>query len=83
MKTKVKVDGVIIRDGRIKCLWHGNIGFGELDIYSNQDDINQDSIYKDETNSFKVTTECMGEEFYHMVLLQMVEYLKHNSIIIV
>ena len=82
MEKKVEVDGVIIRDGHIKCLWHGTPGFGELDIYSNKNDPYKDSCYEDETNSFEVTTECMGEEFYQAILLEMVEYLKKNSVII-
>ena len=35
---KIEVDGVVIREGHIKCLWHGTPGFGELDIYSNLED---------------------------------------------
>lgn len=81
-EKQIKVDGVIIRDGHIKCLWHGAPGFGELDIYSNKNDPYKDSCYEDETKSFEVTTECMGEEFYQAILLEMVEYLKKNSVII-
>ena len=81
-KIDVEVDGVIIRDGHIKCLWHGAPGFGELDIYSNKNDLYQNSCYKDETKSFEVTTECMGKDFYNVILEKMIQYLKENSIII-
>ena len=81
-EINVEVDGVIIRDGHIKCLWHGTPGFGELDIYSNKNDLYKNSYYKDETKSFEVTTECMGEDFYNVILEKMIQYLKENSIII-
>lgn len=79
---KIEVDGVILRDGYIKCLWHGPMGFGELDIDANREDPSGDDYYTDETNSFKIYTECLGEKFYHQVLNAMVEYLKTHSIII-
>lgn len=79
---KIEVDGVVIREGHIKCLWHGTPGFGELDIYSNKNDLYENSCYKDETKSFEVTTECMGKDFYNIVLEKMIQYLKENSIII-
>ena len=79
---KIEVDGVVIREGHIKCLWHGTPGFGELDIYSNKNDLYKNSCYKDEAKSFEVTTECMGEDFYNVILEKMIQYLKENSIII-
>lgn len=81
-EINIEVDGIIIRDGHIKCLWHGAPGFGELDIYSNKNDLYKNSCYKDETKSFEVTTECMGEDFYNVILEKMIQYLKENSIII-
>lgn len=79
---EIEVDGVIIRDGHIKCLWHSTIGFGELDIYSNKNDLCEDSLYNDETKSFEVTTEYMGQNFYNIILIKMSEYLKEHSVII-
>ena len=82
MIKKPIVDGVILRDGHIKCLWTcENCGFGELDIYSNKNDLNK-TRYEDETDSFEVTTECMGEVFYQEILKSMIEYLQEHSIII-
>lgn len=78
---KIEVDGVIIREGHIKCLWHGTPGFGELDIYSNLEDPYENGC-EGETRSFQVTTECMGKEFYQEVLKSMIKYLENNSIII-
>ncbi len=82
MNTKPIVDGIIIRDGQIKCLWYGKSGFGELDIYSNRNQPLSDSVYDDETKSFEITTECMGEQFYHDILEAMINYLKEHSNII-
>ena len=79
---KIEVDGVVIREGHIKCLWHGTPGFGELDIYSNKNDLDENSFYEGETKSFEITTECMGEDFYNIILEKMIKYLKENSIII-
>ena len=81
-EINVEVDGVIIRDGHIKCLWHGTPVFGELDIYSNKNDLDENSFYEGETKSFEITTECMGEDFYNIILEKMIKYLKENSIII-
>ena len=81
-EINVEVDGIIIRDGHIKCLWHGTHGFGELDIYSNKNDLDENSFYEGETKSFEITTECMGEDFYNIILEKMIKYLKENSIII-
>ena len=81
-EINVEVDGVIIRDGHIKCLWQGTPGFGELDIYSNKNDLDENSFYEGETKSFEITTECMGEDFYNVILEKIIQYLKENSIII-
>lgn len=82
MNKKVEVNGVIIRDGHIKCLWHGTPGFGELDIYSDRTQPYEESCYSDETKHFEVTTECMGKEFYQAILESMIEYLKTHSTIV-
>ena len=81
-KMKIAVDGVIITDGHIKCLWHGTPGFGELDIYANKKDPCKTSVYNEETNTFEVMTEHMGEEFYQLVLQEMNNYLIERSIIV-
>ena len=78
----LKVDGVIIRNGNLKCLWHSECGFGELDIYPDKDNKCIDSAYKEETSKFKVATEDMGKDFYDKLLSEMIIYLKDNSIII-
>ena len=52
---KIEVDGVVIREGHIKCLWHGTPGFGELDIYSNLEDPYENGC-EGETRRFQVTT---------------------------
>lgn len=78
----MKVNGVIIREGQIKILWSGNDGFGELDIFSNKKDPYTESVYADETRSFEVMTEFMGEDFYRDALKSAIEYLIDNSKII-
>lgn len=82
--VKIAVDGVIIRNGHIKCLWHGSPGFGELDIYSNRNDPmdSEYTPYEDETCSFEVTTEHMGKDFYRLVLEEMIKYLEEKSDVI-
>lgn len=80
-KKKIEVDGVVINDGHLKCLWHGKPGFGELDIYANKEDPYENGC-EGETKSFLVTTECMGSDFYKEVLESAIEYIEDKSIII-
>lgn len=80
-KKKIEVDGVVINDGHLKCMWHGKPGFGELDIYANKEDPYEKGE-EGETKSFLVATECMGEDFYKEVLESAIEYIENKSIII-
>lgn len=70
-KKELHVDEVIMHEDHMNIKWYGSIGFGNLDIY-----------YDEENDKYDVTTECLGEEFYKEILKLAFDYLIKNSNII-
>jgi len=71
----IKIDYITFKNNKIEIGWtKKDIGFGVLTIHS--------SSAEYASPKFEVETECMGENFYHEVIDEVVKTLKINSKII-
>lgn len=59
----IEIDYVHFVDKAMIIGWSGDIGFGVLTIYQEDDE-------------FKVETECLGSDFYYKILDKLKEYLQ-------